>query len=157
MVDNFAADLVGGRHAAELLWSYLRGVVAMVLGCKSGDMGRGLSRPVSGGTSKTLEGDQASGSCSGLSCLWVMTSILTKLLLSTLFEHGTQHLGVIAVSLHLHLCLDACAIVSRLRRLYVMALWALRVVVEVVVAEFHIHFFVIVELKVVQRAVSAPD
>ena len=153
VVKDFVANLVR-CWPAKLLLANLGRVVAMVLRGESGDMRRYLSCSVSGGTSETLQRDQASGRCSRLRHMLVRTSIVAEFLVAA-FEHGSQNLRVVAVSLHLHLRLDALMVRDGLST--VVTLRAFRIMVYVVITWLQLHVLVIVELNIVEGAVPALD
>lgn len=153
VVKYLVADLVRGR-SAELLLADLRGVVAMVLGGEGGDVGRDLGCSVAGGAAETLQRDQPSGCGPRLRDVLVGTPVLAEILVTAL-QHGSQNLRVVAVSLHLHLRLDALIQIHVVP--LVEALRALRIVVHVVVPWLQFHILVIIELNIVEGAVAAFD
>lgn len=154
MVEDLIANLI--CCSSELLCTHLRRIIAVVLRCQRRHLSRHLSSPVSCGAAEALERHKACCSGSRLPSWLVRASILAVLLLTVSPEHRVQHLGVIAVGLHLHFGLHSWLVADGMAA-SVDVLRTLRVMILILIHVIQVQILLIIHGHIVHRAVSTLD
>jgi hypothetical protein len=115
-----------------------------------------LSSSVPGCTAEALERDEASCGGPRLSTRLVGAPVFAVLLLAISPEHRVEHLGVVAVGLHLHLGLHSRLVADGVAA-RVDVLGTLRIMILILIDKIEVQVLVIIHVHIVHRAVPALD
>lgn len=115
-----------------------------------------MGSSVSGCTAEALERDEACCGGARLSTWLVGAPVFAVLLLTISPEHRVEHLGIVAVGLHLHFGLHSRLVADGVTA-RVDVLRTLRIVILILIDKIEVQVLVIIHVHIVHRAVPALD